>query len=399
MARGSRTRGTIEARGAGKWLVRVYIGRDGAGKRMYKSQTVPGTKQDAKEALTAMLGEKDGGLIKVATRETVGEFVARYLRDVKAGSVEAVTLRGYTDNLRRHIAPRIGHIRLDRLDTPTVQTFITALRTDYDLAPATVHHIHVTLHQALKAAVQWGIIPRNPASGIVLPSNKAGRRGKDRGGEARRVNSLSAEQVHHFLEGTVDNKYHALWYVLLHSGLRPGEAAALKWSDLWDDGRITVQRALTRVTSGRWEPVPYGKTGSAYRSFMLTKGELEVLRAHKVQQAKRMMQAGATFERNDLIFPSTVGTHLHLGDVSKAFKKAVGGLGMGGNGFTLYSCRHTAATLMLMAGVHPKAVSHRLGHSSITITLDTYSHVLPEVSAEAADTLERFMDSKRTARA
>ncbi len=176
--------------------------------------------------------------------------------------------------------------------------------------------------------------------------------------------------------------------VLLTTGLRPGEALGLRWED-WEGDRLRVQRSLTRTAKGGWmlaEP----KTSRSRRSVTLPSSTSEALGAHRVNQARERLQRGMGYQDDGLVFCTAQGTPLDLPGVTRRhFHPILKAAGL--ERIRVYDLRHTCATLLLAAGEHPKIVSERLGHASVTLTLDTYSHVLPDMQESAAKKLEGLL--------
>jgi integrase len=195
---------------------------------------------------------------------------------------------------------------------------------------------------------------------------------------------LTPAQVNLFLEVTAGHPLRTLWCVLVTTGLRPGEALGLKWTDL-DDSRVRVQRAVAQDDKNGFY-LSETKTDKSRRSVRLPAIALAALEAHRARQAAEILVAGPAYERNGLIFANSVGRLLDQSKIRKEFYRALKRAGL--PRVRLYDLRHSHATHLLMAGVHPKVVADRVGHSTTNLTLDTYSHVLPEVQEDAVQKVE-----------
>jgi integrase len=235
-----------------------------------------------------------------------------------------------------------------------------------------VRYLHTILRDALGQAVKWQILPLNPAEFVDLP-----RRNTD-----SHVRALTEEEVKRFRAAAASSKWAVFFELMLGTGVRPGEALALSWENVdLERGTITIRRSLARANR-RWE-FNEPKTRSGRRTIPLP----ESLKLALAQHRERQRELGHV----DLLFCNIDGDPVHQRViVTGSFKPALARAGLS-ESIRLYDLRHTHATLMLLAEIHPKIVSERLGHSSIAITLDTYSHVLPNMQQEAARKFEELV--------
>jgi integrase len=246
------------------------------------------------------------------------------------------------------------------------------------LSPRTVQYIHVTLHKALKQAVQDGLIPRNATEAVKAPQVRR-----------QEIRPLSAEQVKVFLETACEDRLEALFVLAIHTGLRQGELLGLKWEDVdLESGTLRVRRTLATTKSGPMLTAP--KTKGSRRSVKLTQGALDALRSHLKRQLEEIDGAGSLWRENGLVFASETGDPLDRRYLtSRRFKGLLESAGLPEIRF--HDLRHTCATLLLTKNVNPKIVSEMLGHATIAITLDTYSHVLPNMRDQAAQAMEEAL--------
>jgi len=365
------SRGQILPKGYG-FLVRIYIGRDTTGKRNYQNQKVTGTKKDAEKVLTAMLRKLDTGeLLHEPSRLSVKEYLEHWLETAAKPKLTARTLQDYTGVLERYVYPAVGSGKLSKLAPVDIQALYAKMlsakfKGGYGLTPRTVINTHRVLSSALKQAVKWRMLTQNVCQYVDLPKR-----------QKTEMKALSEVEVGRFLVAAKNSKHRILFTVMLGTGFRPGEALALMWKDFDPVGRtLTVQRALETVHGKHYFKTP--KTPHSRRTIKLPDNLVKLLLEHK---------ALLPFD-SELIFPSLENTPLGEGNVVKRYFKPL--LTVAGLPSTVrfYDLRHTHATLLLKAGVHPKIVSERLGHSSITLTLDTYSHILPGMQDEAANKLD-----------
>jgi integrase len=290
---------------------------------------------------------------------------------------EGATLEQTAERLREELA-EADHITKD--------TLASLLRRQKDRArevavrPAgldrrTVNYIHTILHRALKDAVRWGRLPRNPADAADPP----------RGGQkSDGIHAWDAATMRAFLDASraAEDRLHPLWVLLATTGMRRGEALGLRWADLdLDAGRARVVQTIVQtrglVTIG--EP----KTAKGRRSISLDSSTLAVLRDHRHHMLQERLLVGADFNDLGLVFHQPDGTWLRPDAVSDLFLRRTRRYGV--PRLTLHGLRHTWATLALEKGIHPRVVQERLGHSTIAITLGIYSHVSPTLHDEAAE--------------
>jgi len=378
--------GQLLQRGKNKWLIRVYDGRDGAGRRRYINETVHGTSKAANARLVEILNGKNHGTYVRPTKGTLREHIDKWLETCAKQRVSPKTFDGYTWQLAQ-IPKSLGDRRLSSIRGEDVQQFYSEL-LEREFSPKTIRHIHTALSGALSKAVEWRLIHRNPCDTAELPRL-----------EHREMQSLSAEEAARFLAAAKDDKLGVVFAFALFTGARPAEVFALKWSDIdFARATATIQRTLQwrkkRKDSQTHQPKENAsswyfdkpKTKRSRRTVPLPAGLVQQLREHRSTQAEALLKIGI---RSELVFATSEGTPLHWQNVTKRhFKPVLERAGLPAS-FRLYDLRHSCATLLLQDGLNPKIVSERLGHASIVLTLDTYSHVLPDMQSEAAESLQR----------
>jgi len=239
--------------------------------------------------------------------------------------------------------------------------------------------MHVVLHKALDQAVSDGLIPRNAAKGVKVPQAKR-----------KEIRPLTPEQSKALLEAARGDRLEALYVLAHNTGLRQGELLALKWEDVeLEDAVLRVRRTLTR-TGGKVDVGP-PKTNKSRRSIGLTTSAVEALRDHLVRQLEEMEEMGSLYHPGGLVFANESGGIINPSNLrNRSFTRLLERAGLPKIRF--HDLRHTCATLLLTKNVNPKIVSEMLGHSSISITLDTYSHVLPTMQENAVRALEEALN-------
>jgi integrase len=201
----------------------------------------------------------------------------------------------------------------------------------------------------------------------------------------------TAEETKTFLKKAKNDKWYTAFLIALETGMRPEEYLGLQWADVdFERGNVTVRRALVWLKGGGWrfeEP----KTSQSRRNIPLTQIALTALRRHRKEQAEHLLKLGSNYQKHDLVSASELGTPYHWRNLSNRHFKKILEKAKLSKTFRLYDLRYTCATLLLSAGENPKIVSERLGHASIVLTLDTYSHVLPNMQQAATEKLERLL--------
>ena len=370
--------GTIRRRGKRSWQLQIELGTDPVtGRRRRKFKSVKGTRKDAERALTEAMHQRDSGTDLQPTKVTVAEYLERWLRDYATPNVAPSTLLRYQQLVAR-VSARIGQVILADLRPAHIQSLYAELLKD-GLAARTVHHHHRVLREALHHAVRWQLLARNPADAATPPRP-----------QRKEMKTLTATEVSQILAACSVDGQRRLVYFAIATGLRLGEILGLKWHDVdLASGQSTILRSFQYLGKAGTHFRP-PKTGKGRRAVALSADTIAVLQAQKAAQNSRRGELGSLWVDMDLVFPGPTGAPARPYAVSSAFVRVAKGAGFAGLRF--HDLRHTAATLMLKAGVHPKIVSERLGHSTISITLDTYSHVLPDMQADAAAALDRVLN-------
>ncbi len=374
MARSKGT-GQIIAKGKDRWLIRLFRGRDSHGRKTYFNKTVRGSKAEAQKYMTAKLREQDLGAFIESSRRTLGEHLDHWLGLVKPRVAEQ-TYISYESLVEVHIKPRVGHLRLVSFSVQDAQKVVSAMQ-EAGLSSRTIRYVHAVLSMSLKKAVELNYIVRNPCDFVELPKH-----------ERKETKVMSARQAAEFLQHTSKDRFGLIFEVALITGMRPEEYLALTWDDIDLDRKMArVQRALIWSKGGGFrfaEP----KTRGSRRAIPLPAALIGKLKAHRRKQLEHKLKLGAAYASLDLVFATELGNPLHYRNLTQRhYLKILEKAGLEKQGLVLYSLRHTCATLLLAAGENPKVVAERLGHSSIKTTLDTYSHVLPDMQKSASDRL------------
>jgi integrase len=346
------------------------------------------TQDAAAAALEALASPPAGPEPGLSTREWLSRWLASRV------SLRASTSRGYAAHMRSYLFPYLGSIPLAALTAGDVQTMFTAVIRDEGalgrpMSAATLHRIHATLRAALNGAVRAGLISVNPGRYPELP--KAARPRPQvwtpalterwqQDGWRPAVGVWTAAQTSQFLAQVRGHRLYALFHLVALRGLRRGEAAGLRWSDLdLDAGTLTVAGQLQQL-GGRLVAGP-PKSDTGRRVIALDKTTITALREHRTRQQAERTAAG--WAETGYVFTTVTGTPFRPDRMTRQFAKLVAVSGL--PPVTLHGLRHGAATIALAAGTDLKVVQDQLGHSTITLTADTYTSVLPETARTAAE--------------
>ena len=371
--------GQVIARGKGKWRVKVFLGKDAQGRRQYFDQTVRGTKKQAEAYLAEKLVEFGQGGLARPSDVTLGAYLDRWLEVAAKPKLAPRTFDSYEEELERYVREPLGGRKLSSIRPLDIQTLYANLLKK-GLSARSVRGVHVVLNAALKQAVRWQLLRVNPAADMELPRQ-----------QKTEMKAMNLEEVLKFLEACREDPLGLVLVFALATGMRPEEYIGLQWKDIdWDNGTATVQRTVCwRRKGGGWY---YGepKTSRSNRTIPLPSFLLPQLMEHGEKQRDELAMLGLDQGASTHVFTSEVGGPLDSHNLGQRnFKSVLKRAGL--PNLRLYDLRHTMATLLLIAGENPKVVSERLGHASITLTLDTYSHVLPTMQKAAAEKLERLM--------
>ncbi|MFN2490127.1 MAG: tyrosine-type recombinase/integrase [Actinomycetota bacterium] len=337
------------------------------------------TLKEAKAVEVRLLHDVQRGLYVEPTKQTLGQYLDEWVA-AKRTRLKLSAWDSHRSNSDAHIKPRIGDIPLPKLSPAHLNRFYADLLEDGrkdgggGLSARTVRIVHATLHVALQDAVRWGRVARNVAQ-LADPPRQV----------RSEMHTWTAEQLRAFLDSVSEDRLAACYQLAATTGMRRGELLGLPWSDvdLMGGARLHVQQALVVVNYQLHFSAP--KTARSRRSLALDPSTVTALRAHRARQLEERLAWEGAYQESGLVFTREDGAPLHPQSLSDAFERRVKAAGL--PRIRLHDLRHTYATIALTAGVHPKVVSERLGHSNIGITLDTYSHVIPELAEEAANSV------------
>ncbi len=386
------------------YRIAVSLGRDPVTKKAKHTYETFKRKGDAEKRLNDLVRRRETGMLFAPSRDTLGTYLTSWLKDTVKPNLSPRTHEGYSSIIEKHLKPSIiGQLALTRIKPTDIQSYYgDKLKGDKEkgikpLSNRTVLHHSMVLHGAFKNAVKTGLIPYNICDATTPP--KAIK---------KEMQIMNEKEIHLFLELARDTPYYTLFFLALFTGLRRGELLGLKWTDIdLLDMTLSVNRSLYQLANGEIV-IRNPKTDKSRRLVSLTPSTCDVLRQElakqkailqeikqKKEEQKKEEQKTEDNQNPDntkkeeykwsddrYIFSEWDGKHLLPNTVSHAWQKLAKKSGL--KGVRLHDARHTMATLWLKMGIHPKIVQERLGHSSIQITLDTYSHIMPGLQAAAA---------------
>ena len=342
-------------------------------------------KKDAEAAEREALLKRDRGTLLDPRTTTIAELLDEWLK-VKAGAISPNTTKDYEIVCRVHLKPALGNIRVQALKADRVQSQY-ATWGQAGMSARMIRGCSMRLSQALDYAIKVGLIYANVVRQTERPSLTRSK-----------PSVWTVDELRRFLGEADRDTLAPLWRLLAGEGLRRGEALGLRWADInWERGTAHIVQTVTANKNDRGRALiqQRTKTASGARSVRLTAETIAALQWHRKRQAEQRLRA-VDWQDNDLIVTTANGTPIAPGgNVQRSFDAIVKRAGL--RRIRVHDLRHTHATLLLLAGVPAKVVSERLGHASIGITLDTYSHVLPAMQDEAADAFSRILSIGRTA--
>lgn len=370
MARRANGEGSIYQRGDGRWAASISVGN------LKRKHFLGHSRAEVAAKLAGALKSHGEGMPVRFERQRLDAYIDGWLTTMKA-SLKPRTWNRYEQLIRLHAIPPLGRQPLEKITPQMVQRFYGEMQASGS-SPGTVRQLHAILHKAFKQAVLWSLVPRNVIDAVVAP--------KPRRQEMR---TLTPEQSRLLLAAAEGDRYEALFVLALTTGMRQGELLGLRWQDVQlEQGTLRIQSSLQRTKEGFVLSEP--KTKRSRRQVNLTEAAKAALRRHRIDQAARRLLVGPAWQDWNLVFTNEVGgpmeashllRHCFYPLLTKAKLPAI----------RFHDLRHTAATLLLGQGIHPKIVSEMLGHSNIYITLDLYSHVTPTMQQQAAAAMDLLL--------
>jgi integrase len=342
----------FKRRSDGRWCAGINLGWKN-GKR-HRKWFYGATRDAVQRQLTTSLRAHHQGFNVAPERQTVAQFLQRWLTDCVAPSTRPRTLDSYSDTVRLHLIPTIGKVPLGKLTPQHVQAMMNAKLADF--SPRSVQYTHSVLSRALNRAVKWDLVPRNVCT-LVSPPRVP----------RHQVEPLSPDDARRLLDAVKDTQHEALYSVAMALGLRKGEALGLRWQDV--DLDAATLSVCHQLQARRGKHLTEPKSDRSRRTLPLPEFAVKALRAHRARQLQARLIAGSRWQDTGHVFTTSIGTPMDGSRVSKHFRTALAKAGLPRKRF--HDLRHTAASLLLVQGVHPRVVMETLGHSQIGVTMNT----------------------------
>ncbi|MFL0363158.1 tyrosine-type recombinase/integrase [Pseudobacillus sp. 179-B 2D1 NHS] len=359
--------GSVRKEGS-KWYYVIEQGKDSNGKRKQKKKRGFKTQKEAKAALTKALHELNTGTYIEPSSQKLGEYLIQWL-DFKKTSVAESTYKTYYYNLRTHILPELENITLANLKPMHIQQFYAKLLNEKHLNHNTVRKVHTMLVNALERAVKFDMVLKNAAKLVDPPKESKSE-----------MEVWDVDEVLTFLETAKESHLYMVYLIAINTGMRQGEILGLSWEGVnLDDGVIYVKQTLSN--DGKTLKATT-KTAAGMRTVAIPDELIAELKRHKLEQKKHRLRVGSLYTDMNLVNATEVGTPINPSNLRRNFKIFIKKAGV--KNIRFHDLRHTHATLLLKQGVHPKIVSERLGHADTRMTLDRYSHLLPNMQKETA---------------
>lgn len=373
-------RGHIRKRGKNSWEITINLGRDADGKRLRKFASVKGKKADAEKKLNELLSAYDRGMPISTEKVTVAQWLDRWFDEHVLPNTRQRTQERYRGIIRMHLVPNIGNLQLNKLGPAHIKALEAKLLVD-GMAPKGVELVHGVISGALSHAVKMEVLYRNAAQSVTPPKV-----------ERKEVAPPSVEKVSKVLElaQSEDHPFFPAIRLIAYTAIRRGECLGLCWNyvDL-EAGTITIVQSLVRsIDKGLILEPP--KRDASRRVIDLDEGTVQILRRHHLKQIEHQLAFGKSYQDNDFVFPDELGNRKNPMALNRAIKSLSKQAGLAT--IKPHDLRHFHASVLLQSGQSPVIVSKRLGHSSVSMTLDIYSHLLPGWQKEAADAFAKAME-------
>jgi len=379
-------RGNIEKRGENRYRIRIYLGTGPDGKQLYHREAVRGTRKQAEKRLTELLRELDTGGYVEPNKLTLGEYLEEWLNTKIRGRKRPTTVATYEQAIRR-IKDHLGDVPIQKLTPLQVDKFYGwALheggKGGRPLSPATVNQLHRVLHKALEDAVGYGIVARNVCDSDVIdvPASRT---------RTKRV--WTRDEAQRFLDYAQNHRLYALFVLALTTGMRRGELLGLRWSAVnLDACEITINHTVT-TADGKVIVQDHAKTEESEAVITISPAVADILRRHKIRQAKERLAMGDRYTPTNYVFTNLDGTIIRPDTLTKMFPKLCDKAGV--PRINLHGTRHTYITDLLNRQLPAQVVQRRARHSSWQTTVQMYGHVIREVEERVAQATDDLLPS------
>jgi integrase len=379
MKRRARGAGSVFRRRDGRWTGEVDLGWDG--NRHVRKTVYGGSRKEVEDRIRAVLNNRDDGLTPTTRSPQLAKFLEQWLTAVRP-SIRPSTYASYEWVVRLHVVPAIGRITLDKLTVDDVAKLLRSKQSEERLSSRSIRYVLLVLRNALNKGVRWGLVARNVATLVDPPRVPH----KD-------VRVLSPEEATRLLSTVRGDPFDSLVVLAVSTGVRLGEALGLKWTDVDLVRRqVRIDKALLRIPGHGYE-LGETKTRRSRRTIVLPVVAAEALRRRLVEQRDQHRSFGPRWHDEGLVFTTSSGRPVDPRNVQRSFRRLLRKAKLPRMRF--HDLRHSCASLLLAQGVAPRVVMETLGHSRISVTMDTYTHVMPALQREAADAIDRSLGGER----
>jgi integrase len=376
--------GSIFKRKDGRWCGMLSLGWEN-GKRKRKSYFAA-TAAEVRDQLLKARSDHARGLPITIERQTVEQYLGHWLEHTLKAKAKPRSYESFSTIARLHIEPSIGRIQLHKLAPQHIQKLLDE-KSKKGLSPQTVTNIRTVLRSALSQAMKWNLVSRNSAVLVNVPRIPH-----------KRIQPLDPEHARKLLETAKGGRFEAIYTVALTLGMRRGEVLGLRWSDVDFDGRaIRVNQSMQRLSTGSSDKgkrselqATETKTDGSRRTIALPDSVVRALRAHRARQAQDRLVAGMSWTDQELVFTNRSGRPIEPILLHRDYKALLKKAGLPTT-LRFHDLRHSAASLLLAQGVHPRAIMELLGHSSISVTMNVYGHVMPAMMRDVAERMDALL--------
>jgi integrase len=375
MGKRGNNEGSIYQRKDGRWVASVTL-ESGKRKSIYCK-----TQQEAIKVARKVNHEKDQGTLVPTGDQSLSTFLTGWLHDTTKHRVRERTYIRYCELIELHVLPTLGKVKLQKVSPQHLQKLYNQ-KLEEGYAPQTVKHIHRVLHRAFHDALRWQLVTRNVCDAVDAPRVPK-----------KEMQVLTGQQAQQFLQAARGEPLEALYVLALTTGAREGELLGLRWDDLdLASEAMQIRRTITRmVHKGFTASEP--KSAKSRRRVHLSQLATEALKRQRIRQNEARLAAGPAWSEQGWVFCNAVGKPIEVGNmIRRSFRPLLAKAGLPIMKF--HELRHSAASLLLSMGVHPKIVQELLGHSTVSITLDIYSHALPSLQKEAINQLNTLLSKQ-----
>lgn len=367
-------KGSVKKDGS-SWYYVVTLGKKPSGKPNQKKKRGFKTKREANQALNEIIAQYNKGVYVEPSKMFYSDFLNQWLEDKKR-NVQQSTYKSYVILVNKHISPKLGHVILSELKPLTIQDFYNNLFNEKGLSGSSVQKIHTLVKDSLKKAVKWELLHKNPADAVDRPKS-----------ERHEVEVWNVEEINRFLKFAESDPLYIAFHIAISTGMRQGEILGLRWQDIDFNKKILMVRQTLLHDGKHLKSGTKSKAG--LRTISLPADTVIKLKKHHKQVINEKLFAEDIYKDNDLVICTKLGTPINPSNLTRTFQRLIERSQV--KLIRFHDLRHTHATILLSQNINPKIVSERLGHADVRITLNTYSHLLPNMQLEAAEKINQAL--------